>query len=108
MGYNFYHFLQPFSSYPEVDLVNKILYTNGTLAKHKFPIFTDHPKRRVGTDDKNFRYFLSTTFDYVNEIWKSGFFKIDNNLWDNYGNDDLFDEYPIEGIDLTFECPIAG
>ena len=76
------------------------------MAKHKFPIFTDHPKRRVGTDDKNFRYFLSTTFDYVNEIWKSGFFKIDENLWDNYGNDDLFDEYPIEGIDLTFKCLI--
>ena len=42
----------------------------------------------------------------MNEIWKSGFFKIDDNLWDNYGNDDLFDEYPIEGIDLTFGCPI--
>ena len=79
----------------KVDLVHKTIYENGTLAKTKFPFFNELPKRRIGTDDKDLRFFLSTKYDYVKNIWKSGFFKIDENLWDNSGYEGL--QFPIEG-----------
>ena len=66
------------------------------MAKPKFPFFNELPKRRIGKDDKDLRFFLSTKYDYDNKAWKSGIFKIDENLWDNSGNQGL--QFPIEGL----------
>ena len=66
------------------------------MAKPKFQFFNELPKKRIGTDDKDLRFFLSTKYDYDNKAWKSGIFKIDENLWDNSENQGL--QFPIEGL----------
>ena len=73
------------------------------MAKTKFPILSERPKRRLGRDDKDLRFFLSTKYDYVNQIWKSGVFKLDEKLWDKQESDGMLQalHFPIEGIDLT-------
>ena len=81
----------PFLS--EVSLIHNQLYINGSLAKHEFPIFID--KRRIASDDRNLRFFISTSYDYSQQIWKSGFFKINKNDWD--ASYDFDYQFPIEG-----------
>ena len=81
----------PFLS--EVGLIHNQLYINGSLARHKFPIFID--KRRIASDDRNLRFFISTSYDYSQQIWKSGFFEINKNDWDASNESDY--QFPIEG-----------
>ena len=71
----------------KVDLVHKELFTNGSLTKGRFSILTG--RRRIGTDDLNLRFFISTKYDYKNKRWNSGVFNIDETYWDNSKNDGL-------------------
>ena len=77
----------------EVSLIHNQLYINGSLARNKFSIF--NAKRRIAPDDKKFRFFISTSYDYSQQIWKSGFFEIDKNHWDATNESDY--QFPIEG-----------
>ena len=81
----------PFFS--EVGLIHNKLYTNGSLARKQFSIFND--KRRIGLNDKDLRFFISTRYDYSKNIWKSGFFKIAKNDWDTSKKTGY--RFPIEG-----------
>ena len=73
--------------------IHNQLYPNGSLARNQFSIFND--KRRIGEDDKNLGFFISTSYDYSNKIWKSGFFKIGEDHWDASKESDY--SFPIEG-----------
>ena len=73
--------------------IHNQLYTNGSLARNQFSSFND--KRRNGDDDKNFRFFISASYDYSKQIWKSGFFKVGQDHWDASKNSD--NSFPIEG-----------
>jgi len=81
----------PFFS--EIGLIHSQLYINGSLAREKFSIFSD--KRRVASNDKNLRFFISTNYDFPKQIWKSGFSKIDRNDW--VGSNKSDHQFPIEG-----------
>ena len=79
-------------SYAEVGLIHNQLYINGSLARKNFTIF-DH-KRRVGSDDKGLRFFVSANFDFTKHIWKSGYFEIKGNQWDTSEGPE--NKFPIE------------
>ena len=79
--------------YSEVDLIHNKLYINGSLARNNFTIFDQ--KRRVGSDDKGLRFFISANFDYTKQIWKSGLFEIKENQWDTSEVPEY--KFPIEG-----------
>lgn len=69
------------------------LFTNDTINRSKFPIF--QKGRRLKKIEKDIQFFLDTNFDFVKNIWKSGFFQIQEVDWEI--TDDAEYKYPILG-----------
>ena len=69
------------------------LFSNDTINRSKFPIF--QKGRRHKKIEKDITFFLDTNFDFVKNIWKSGFFQIQDDDWEITDNAEY--KYPILG-----------
>ena len=74
------------------------LFTNDTINRSKFPIF--QKGRRLKKIEKDISFFLDTNFDFVKNIWKSGFFQIQEDDWEITDNGEY--KYPILGNGFKF------
>lgn len=63
----------------EVDFIVDHLFINDTLDRSKLP--ASEQGRRLKVNDRDIEFFLSYDFDFKKQIWKSGFFKIQENDW---------------------------
>ena len=79
------------------------LFSNDTINRSKFPIFKS---RRLKKIEKDITFFLNTNFDFEKNIWKSGFFKIQEHDWEITDKTEY--KYPILGNGFThFEVAIG-
>ena len=88
----------------KVDLILDQLFTNNTIDRSKFPKF--HEGRRVKKNERDISFFLNANYDFKNRIWKSGFFKIQDEDWESLGIiDGAGYKYPIlgDGFSKKFE-----
>ena len=69
----------------EVESVLTKLLINGTINSTDYPIFTEHlsDMRSDSLFEKSqqFKFFVSTTFDFESKVWKSGGFEISEERW---------------------------
>ena len=65
----------------EVDPILDQLFINDTINRSRFPIF-QKDGRRLKKVEKDINFFLNTHFDFKKQIWKSGFFKIQETDWE--------------------------
>lgn len=62
-----------------VDYIVDNLFINDTLDRSKIPAFEQGRRRKV--NDRDIEFFLNYDFDFKTQIWKSGFFKIQEKDW---------------------------
>ena len=62
-------------------------------------------KRGGDTDERKFLFFLNSQFDFSNQVWKSGLFKIPDSDWDDVPEY----KYPIlgDGSHLDSRVPLS-
>ena len=84
----------------EVDHIVDYLYINGTLDTSKIPGF-EQGRRRQKNNDRDINFFLNSDFDFEKQIWKSGFFKIQEKDWAIADTQEY--KYPILGMGFTTE-----
>ena len=65
----------------EVDPILDQLFINDTINRSRFPIF-QKDRRRLKTIEKDINFFLNAHYDFKKQIWKSGFFKIQETDWE--------------------------
>ena len=85
----------------KVDPIIDMLYTNNSIDQARYPIFKN--RRRVQTNARDIQFFLNSDYDFKNQIWKSGLFKIRQNEWAILSDVDEY-TYPILGNGYTSIC----
>ena len=65
----------------EVDPILDQLFVNDTINRSRFPIF-QKDRRRLKTVEKDINFLLNAYYDFKKQIWKSGFFKIQETDWE--------------------------
>ena len=85
----------------KVDPIIDMLYTNNSIDQARYPIFQN--RRRVKLNARDIQFFLDSDYDFKNQIWKSGFFKIQENEWAILSDVDEY-KYPILGNGSTSTC----
>ena len=78
-----------------------MLYTNNSIDQARYPIFQN--RRRIQTNAKDIQFFLDSDYDFKNQIWRSGFFKIQETHWAKLPDIDEY-KYPILGNGSTSTC----
>ena len=78
----------------EVDPILDQLFVNDTINRSRFPIF-QKDRRRLIIVEKDINFFLNAHYDFKKQIWKSGFFKIQETDWEI--TDETEYKYPILG-----------
>ena len=63
----------------KVGIILSRLFTNDTIDKSKFPVFGQHPQHK--RNERHITFFLNAHYDFKNQVWKSGFFKMHDNEW---------------------------
>ena len=63
----------------EVDSILDHLFINDTLDRSKIP--GSDQGRRMNGNDRDIEFFLNSDFDFQKQIWRSGFFKIQEKDW---------------------------
>ena len=72
-------------------IIDKI-YINDTIDRSKIPLFESF-YRREKINERDVVFFLNAHFDFKRQVWKSGFFKIQEKDWAVSGTDEY--KYPI-------------
>ena len=83
-------------------MIEKLYHSNGTIKRSKIPMMK---KRGGDTDERKFLFFLNSQFDFSNQVWKSGLFKIPDSDWDDVPEY----KYPIlgDGSHLDSRVPLS-
>ena len=77
----------------KVETILSRLFTNNTIDKSKFPVFGQHPQHN--RNERHITFFLNTNYDFKNQVWNSGFFKIHEIDW--VTSDTVEYKFPILG-----------
>ena len=88
--FNIYHIIL---TLVKVETILSRLFTNNTIDKSKFPVFGQYPQHK--RNERHITFFLNTNYDFKNQVWNSGFFKIHEIDW--VTSDTVEYKFPILG-----------
>ena len=78
----------------QVDKIIDQLFINATIDRARFPMFQERQPKKI---ERDMQFFLNSEYDFKKKIWKSGFFKIQQQDWEISPNTIEY-RFPILGI----------
>ena len=84
--------------FQKVESILNQLYIDENINRKKYKIFDSWERAFSDKNDRDFKFFISTNYNYAERIWKSGFFEITQNDWQSTNTEEY--RFPELGTGL--------
>ena len=81
--------------FQKVESILNQLYIGENINREKYEIFESWERAFSDKNDRDFKFFISTNYNYEKRIWKSWLYEITENDWKSTDTDEY--RFPVLG-----------